>query len=356
MTAAGDGRRDRLARLPGAAHRAGAGAGGRGPRVRRGARRRSGSSAIGWSFTGRAGACRLDADGPPRGRRRRRGAHDRRAAGDRARARRRMHGGPARPRSRASSPRCRAAPTCWSTSATSSPARWRACCADARELWEARGRAGGLHGRGRARSGAIAPVPFDPRPGRRRARGVRARPEALPSRCASGALHDASELARVCPAAMIFSSVQRRSQPRARRGHLRGRPRACHRRLRRPWSTRVVEGACREAGARAGRAGPRPGRLLPRHGRESRPTERGVAGWVRNRPDGRLRRCSKVTGEAVDALVALCREGPAAARVEAASRSREERARGAVGFRGALTVPVVRHTEGADSSRPVASA
>jgi acylphosphatase len=42
----------------------------------------------------------------------------------------------------------------------------------------------------------------------------------------------------------------------------------------------------------------------------------GVTGWVRNEPDGSVRGHFEGPGDAVDALVAWCREGPARAHVE----------------------------------------
>jgi acylphosphatase len=43
----------------------------------------------------------------------------------------------------------------------------------------------------------------------------------------------------------------------------------------------------------------------------------GVAGWVRNRPDGSVEAAFEGTRGAVDALLAFVRRGPRAARVEA---------------------------------------
>lgn len=42
----------------------------------------------------------------------------------------------------------------------------------------------------------------------------------------------------------------------------------------------------------------------------------GVAGWVRNEPDGTVTAVFEGTPEAVDAMVDWCRSGPAYARVE----------------------------------------
>jgi acylphosphatase len=44
--------------------------------------------------------------------------------------------------------------------------------------------------------------------------------------------------------------------------------------------------------------------------------ERGVAGSIRNRPDGAVEAVFEGPPEAVDALVALCRTGPPHARVD----------------------------------------
>jgi acylphosphatase len=58
---------------------------------------------------------------------------------------------------------------------------------------------------------------------------------------------------------------------------------------------------------------------------------RGVAGWVRNNPDGTVEAVFEGGEEAIRRLLALCREGPRGARVEEVSISEEE-PRGAVGF------------------------
>jgi acylphosphatase len=57
----------------------------------------------------------------------------------------------------------------------------------------------------------------------------------------------------------------------------------------------------------------------------------GVTGWVRNEPDGSVAGHFEGRADAVDALVAWCREGPPAARVEAVAVSRTE-PRGHGGF------------------------
>ncbi len=47
-----------------------------------------------------------------------------------------------------------------------------------------------------------------------------------------------------------------------------------------------------------------------------RAAARGVAGWVRNRPDGTVEAVFEGDPEAVEALLAFCREGPRGAAVE----------------------------------------
>jgi acylphosphatase len=46
-------------------------------------------------------------------------------------------------------------------------------------------------------------------------------------------------------------------------------------------------------------------------------TELGLRGWVRNRPDGTVEALAMGPAPAVEAFVAACRRGPAAARVTA---------------------------------------
>ena len=52
-------------------------------------------------------------------------------------------------------------------------------------------------------------------------------------------------------------------------------------------------------------------------------TSRGVAGWVSNRSDGSVEAVFEGQPEAVDSLVAFCREGPRGAQVEGVDVSDE---------------------------------
>jgi acylphosphatase len=52
-------------------------------------------------------------------------------------------------------------------------------------------------------------------------------------------------------------------------------------------------------------------------------SSRGVAGWVRNCPDGTVEAVFEGDREAVDALVAFCRAGPGAADVTSVDVTRE---------------------------------
>ena len=56
--------------------------------------------------------------------------------------------------------------------------------------------------------------------------------------------------------------------------------------------------------------------------REAR--ERGVAGWVTNRPDGAVEAVFEGEADAVRALVEWCGEGTRGARVESVDETREE--------------------------------
>ena len=49
---------------------------------------------------------------------------------------------------------------------------------------------------------------------------------------------------------------------------------------------------------------------------ERRANALGLSGWVRNCPDGRVEAVFSGPAEAVDAMLAACREGPRLARVE----------------------------------------
>jgi len=66
--------------------------------------------------------------------------------------------------------------------------------------------------------------------------------------------------------------------------------------------------------------------------RAARP--RGVAGWVRNRPDGTVEAVFEGEAEHVEALVDFCRSGPRGAEVERLEVSAEEpEGLGGLGFR-----------------------
>ena len=60
--------------------------------------------------------------------------------------------------------------------------------------------------------------------------------------------------------------------------------------------------------------------------------DRGLAGSVRNRPDGGVEAVFEGPPEAVEAMVAWCREGPELARVDEVE-VRDEEPRGEAGFR-----------------------
>lgn len=51
---------------------------------------------------------------------------------------------------------------------------------------------------------------------------------------------------------------------------------------------------------------------------------RGVAGWVRNRPDGTVEAVFEGEPAAVEAMLAFCHEGPRGAEVERVDVSEEE--------------------------------
>jgi acylphosphatase len=52
--------------------------------------------------------------------------------------------------------------------------------------------------------------------------------------------------------------------------------------------------------------------------------QRGVAGWVANRPDGAVEAVFEGEPEAVERLVDFCREGPRGAQVDSVEVSEEE--------------------------------
>jgi acylphosphatase len=60
-------------------------------------------------------------------------------------------------------------------------------------------------------------------------------------------------------------------------------------------------------------------------------TRLGLAGWVRNEPDGSVRAHAEGPAEAIDEFVAWCRHGPPAARVASVTTSEVE-AHGATAF------------------------
>jgi acylphosphatase len=53
-------------------------------------------------------------------------------------------------------------------------------------------------------------------------------------------------------------------------------------------------------------------------------SSRGVAGWVRNRPDGTVEAVFEGEPDAVEAMVGLCRSGPRGAQVERVEVEEEE--------------------------------
>jgi acylphosphatase len=69
-----------------------------------------------------------------------------------------------------------------------------------------------------------------------------------------------------------------------------------------------------------------------RFGVERTATARGVAGWVRNRPDGAVEAVFEGERADVQALVEFCRRGPRGAEVERVDVE-EESAEGLAGFR-----------------------
>jgi acylphosphatase len=61
-------------------------------------------------------------------------------------------------------------------------------------------------------------------------------------------------------------------------------------------------------------------------------SQAGVAGWVRNLPDGRVEAVFEGAAEAVERMVAWARQGPARARIDEVTVT-EEPAEGLTGFR-----------------------
>jgi acylphosphatase len=60
-------------------------------------------------------------------------------------------------------------------------------------------------------------------------------------------------------------------------------------------------------------------------------TEAGISGWIANRSDGTVEAVFEGPSEAVEELVAFCRDGPTAATVERADVT-EEKPEGLIGF------------------------
>ena len=58
---------------------------------------------------------------------------------------------------------------------------------------------------------------------------------------------------------------------------------------------------------------------------------RGVAGWIANRPDGAVEAVFEGEPDAVESIVAFCREGPRGASVERVEVS-DEKSEGLTGF------------------------
>ena len=171
-------------RLPRAAHRAGTGARGGGPAVRRGRRLRGrGAPPRGVRRARRARG--HHADGPPRRRRRGGGAGDRRPAGDRVAPRRRVHRRAAAISTRGSRPRCRGGRSCWSTSATWTRVRWRRCSPRRCRLWESAAASEDCSVKAE-RIWSIEPVPFHPGLVDAAASARARRWAAAPSRCPAG--------------------------------------------------------------------------------------------------------------------------------------------------------------------------
>ncbi|MGH2738998.1 MAG: acylphosphatase [Actinomycetota bacterium] len=61
-----------------------------------------------------------------------------------------------------------------------------------------------------------------------------------------------------------------------------------------------------------------------RHETRERARARGLSGWVRNLPDGRVEAVFEGPGDEVDEMIAWCREGPPLAQVEGVEVRRED--------------------------------
>jgi acylphosphatase len=69
-----------------------------------------------------------------------------------------------------------------------------------------------------------------------------------------------------------------------------------------------------------------------RYATEDEARRRGVAGWVRNLPDGRVEAVFEGEEDAVEGMIAFCRTGPPAARVDGIEVRREAPSGAAEGF------------------------
>jgi len=90
-------------------------------------------------------------------------------------------------------------------------------------------------------------------------------------------------------------------------------------------------GDCRDAPHTGRRRRPGAGRVLPASCAE-RARALGLAGWVRNDPDGRVEAVFEGPEEAVETMIRWCHEGPPHAHVDAVEIV-EETPEGEAGFR-----------------------
>ncbi|MGB2876255.1 MAG: acylphosphatase [Gaiellaceae bacterium] len=65
---------------------------------------------------------------------------------------------------------------------------------------------------------------------------------------------------------------------------------------------------------------------------QARAESLGVAGWIKNAPDGSVEAAIEGDEEKVESIVAWCRQGPSGARVDEVEVTREEPV-GEIGFR-----------------------